>query len=67
LGSTTTGATTQSGSTYATQAGSGTKAETTSTPFNPLSLLPLGFLPLSGTGSPSLAGGFLSKLARIGG
>jgi len=69
LGSTTTGATsaTQGGSTSSTQAGTGTKTETTSVPFNPLSLLPLGFLPLSGTGSPSLAGGFLSKLARIGG
>jgi hypothetical protein len=56
LGSTTNGAmsATQGGSTSGTQAGSGTQEQTTSTPFNPLSLLPLGLLPLSGTGPPEL-------------
>lgn len=36
----------------------------TQTPFNPLSLAPLAFLPLSGSGSSSLAGGLLGGLFK---
>ena len=45
-----------------TQQGYGTGQTTTSTPFNPLSLLPLAFLPTSGANSASLAGGLFGSL-----
>ena len=51
---------TQSGSTSGQQSGTGTGTTTTSTPFNPLSLLPLAFLPM--TGGASLGGSLLSGL-----
>jgi len=59
-----TGAT--SGTTSGTQTGTqignttGASTQTTSTPFNPLSLLPLAFLPMTGGGS--LGGGILGSL-----
>jgi hypothetical protein len=40
--------------------GTGNSTQTTSTPFNPLSLAPLAFLPMSG--GTSLGGGLLSSL-----
>ena len=54
------------GTTSGTQAGTqignttGSSTQTTSTPFNPLSLLPLAFLPMTG-GAP-LGGGILGSL-----
>jgi hypothetical protein len=59
-----TGAT--SGTTSGTQTGTqignttGSSTQTTATPFNPLSLLPLAFLPM--TGGTSLGGGILGSL-----
>jgi hypothetical protein len=62
LGSAYTGATsgTQAGSTAGQQSGTGTSTTTTSTPFNPWSLAPLAFLPMTGGGS--LGGSLLSGL-----
>jgi hypothetical protein len=50
----------QAGSTSGQQSGTGTSTTTTSTPFNPWSLAPLAFLPMTGGGS--LGGSLLSSL-----
>jgi hypothetical protein len=72
LGSAYTGATsgTQAGNTSGQQSGTGTSTTTTSTPFNPLSLLPLAFAPLSGgaslagMGASALGGGLFGLLSN---
>lgn len=59
-----------SGTAAGTSSGQGTQNTTTSTPFNPLSLLPLAFAPLSGgaslagMGASALGGGLFSALSN---